>query len=96
MDTERIPVYGECILEQDYAGLVRDFPLDPAVRSIRSQRLRSYVGSSRERETERQKVVLFRLRGEGIGGFLMKPYHQQRYEGIDMLDQDLQKLPRCR
>ena len=39
-------------------------------------------------------MVLFRLRGEGIGGFLMKPYHQQRYEGIDMLDQDLQKLPR--
>ena len=75
-------------------GLVRDFPLDPAVRSIRSQRLRSYVGSSRERHT--QKGVLFRLRGEGIGGFLMKPYHQQRYEGIDMLDQDLQKLPRCR
>ena len=62
------------------------------VGSIRSQRLRSYMGSSRER----QKVVMFRLDGEGIGGLLMRPYHQQRYEGIDMLAQDLQELLRCK
>ena len=30
MDTEGTPVYGGCMLEKDYAGLVRVFPLDPS------------------------------------------------------------------
>lgn len=69
------------MLEKDYAGLVRVFPLDPSsgkwevfVLSVLGHR--SYMGSSQER----QKMVMFRLDGEVIGGRLMRPYHQQRYE----------------
>ncbi len=31
MDTKHIPVYGEYMLANDCAGVVRDFPLDPEV-----------------------------------------------------------------
>ena len=78
------------------SGLCRTRPCFPNGPSGEKVFVPSVLGHKWDhRETERQKVVFIRLRGEGIGGFLMmKPYHQQHYEGTDMLNQDLQKLPR--